>query len=136
MDSSAPVARDVLTEILRQGAQRMLAAAIETEVAEHIAAHASQLDEAGHRQVVRNGHMPPRAILTGLGPLEVARPRVDDRPIDENGQRIRFTSAILPPYLRRTRAIDELVPWLYLISLGAVRPCKQDGRLPCDSRPS
>jgi len=105
---------DVLTEILRRGAQRMLAEAIENEVQEYLAAHADQRDAEGRRLVVRNGHMPPRSIQTGLGPVEVARPRVNDRRLDEDGRRRRFTSRILPPYLRRTRAIDELVPWLYL----------------------
>lgn len=114
MDSSAQEARDVLTAILRQGAQQMLAAAIENEVGEYIAAHADLRDDQGARLVVRNGHTPPRSILTGLGPVEVARPRVDDRRVDEDGNRMRFTSRILPPYLRRTKAIDELVPWLYL----------------------
>jgi transposase-like protein len=92
----------------------MLAAAIENEVAEYIVAHAHQQDAAGHRLVVRNGHTPARSIQTGLGPVEVVRPRVDDRRIDADGNRMRFTSKILPPYLRRTKAIDELVPWLYL----------------------
>ena len=114
MDSSGREARDVLTEVLRQGAKRMLAAAIENEVAEYIEAHAHQRDAAGRRVVVRNGHMPARAIQTGLGPIEVARPRVNDKRTDAQGNRIRFTSKILPPYLRRTKAIDELVPWLYL----------------------
>jgi len=114
MDSSGHEARDVLTEILHQGAQQMLATAIENEVAEYIGAHAHQRDDHGQRLVVRNGHMPPRSILTGLGPVEVTRPRVNDRRVDADGNRMRFTSAILPPYLRRTKAIDELVPWLYL----------------------
>ena len=92
----------------------MLAAAIENEVQEYIHAHAGQVDPAGHRLVVRNGHMPPRDILTGLGPVDVARPRVNDKRVDADGQRCRFTSQILPPYLRRTKAIDELIPWLYL----------------------
>lgn len=107
-------ARDVLTEILRCGAQQMLAAAIENEVAEYIDAHTAERDAAGCRLVVRNGHMPERSIQTGVGSVEVARPRVDDRRVDEDGNRRRFTSKILPPYLRRTKAIDELVPWLYL----------------------
>ena len=106
--------RDVLTEILRQGAQRLLAEAIENEVQEYLQDHAEQLDPAGHRLVVRNGHMPPRNIQTGLGPVEVARPRVNDKRIEPDGQRCRFTSSILPPYLRRTQAIEELIPWLYL----------------------
>jgi len=114
MDSSGRQARDVLTEILHHGAQKMLAAAIENEVAEYIDAHAHQRDDHGQRLVVRNGHTPTRSILTGLGPVEVTRPRVNDRRVDADGTRMRFTSAILPPYLRRTKAIDELVPWLYL----------------------
>ena len=114
MDSSGQEAWDVLTEILRHGARQMLATAIENEVAEYIAAHAHQRDAAGYRLVVRNGHTPPRSIQTGLGPVEVVRPRVDDRRVDAEGNRMRFTSKILPPYLRRTKAIDELIPWLYL----------------------
>ncbi len=114
VDSSGQEARDVLTEILRHGAQQMLAAAIENEVDEYIDAHAHERDAASQRLVVRNGHMPARSILTGLGPVEVNRPRVNDKRMDADGSRMRFTSAILPPYLRRTKAIDELVPWLYL----------------------
>ena len=92
----------------------MLAEAIENEVAQYIATHADERDDVGHRLVVRNGHTPVRSIQTGVGPVSVARPRVDDRRIDAEGNRMRFTSNILPPYLRRTKAIDELVPWLYL----------------------
>ena len=114
VDSSAQEARDVLTEILRQGAQRMLATAIENEAAEYIAACVHERDGAGHRVVVRNGHAPTRSIQTGLGPVEAARPRVNDKRFDADGNRMRFTSKILPPYLRRTKAIDELIPWLYL----------------------
>jgi transposase-like protein len=72
------------------------------------------LDESGHRLVVRNGHKPPRTILSGVGPIQVEQPRVDDRRVDENGVRFRFTSKILPPYLRKTKTIEDLVPWLYL----------------------
>jgi transposase-like protein len=114
MDSLGREARDVLTEILHRGAQQMLAAAIENEVAEYIDAHVHARDADGRRLVVRNGHSPTRSILTGLGSVEVARPRVNDKRTDADGNRMRFTSAILPPYLRRTKAIDELVPWLYL----------------------
>ncbi len=92
----------------------MLAKAIEDEVAEYIGAHARQRDANGQRLVVRNGHMPQRSILTGLGPVDVVRPRVNDRRLDAEGNRMRFTSRILPPYLRRTQSIDELIPWLYL----------------------
>jgi transposase-like protein len=106
--------RDILTEILRRGAQQMLAAAVENEVAEYIAAHAGERDADGRRLVVRNGRMSPRDIQTPIGPVDVARPRVNDKRVDADGARHRFTSKILPPYLRRTKAIDELVPWLYL----------------------
>lgn len=103
---------DVLTDVLRDGARRLLAEAVEAEVAAWIDAHAHHRDEAGRRQVVRNGHLPERAIQTGLGDVEIKQPRVHDRrPAPE---RERFTSAILPPYLRRTRSLEELIPWLYL----------------------
>jgi len=106
--------RDVLTEILRQGAQEMLAQAIENEVAEYIETHANRHDNQGRRQVVRNGYLPARTIRTGVGPVEIQQPRINDKRIDTDGRRMRFSSTILPPYLRRTRRIDELIPWLYL----------------------
>src|SRR4051794_19313511 len=103
---------DVLTDLLRVGAGRLLAEAVEAEVLAWIEAHAHLKDDAGRRQVVRNGHLPGRAIQTGLGDVEVKQPRVHDRrPAPE---REKFTSAILPPYLRRTRSLEELIPWLYL----------------------
>jgi putative transposase len=103
---------DVLTDLLRDGARRLLAEAVEAEVLAWIEAHAHLKDEAGRRQVVRNGYLPGRAIQTGLGDVEVKQPRVHDRrPAPE---REKFTSAILPPYLRRTRSLEELIPWLYL----------------------
>jgi len=106
--------RDILTEILRQGAQEMLAQAINNEVAEYIHAASDLRDDQGHRLVVRNGYLPARTIRTGVGPVKIRQPRVNDKRTNENGQRIRFSSSILPPYLRRTRSIDELIPWLYL----------------------
>jgi putative transposase len=107
-----PTGQDILTEVLRDGARRMLAQAIEAEAAAWVADHAHLKDEAGHKQVVRNGHLPERTIQTGLGPIEVQQPRVRDRrPAD---QREAFTSAILPPYLRKTKSLEELIPWLYL----------------------
>jgi transposase-like protein len=130
--------RDVLSEILRDGAQRLLAQAIDNEVAEWIDRHAEVVDGAGRRQVVRNGHHPGRTILTGVGPVEVTQPRVHDRRIagtDEDGQAIdaagrpveRFRSSLLPPYLRKTKAVEELIPWLYLkgISTGDFREALQ-----------
>lgn len=107
-------ANDVLSEVLKAGAQKMLAAAIESEVAEYVATFEDQLDENGKRLVVRNGFHPCRKIQTGLGDIEVTAPRVNDRRFDEDGNRIRFTSSILPPYLRRTKSVEELIPWLYL----------------------
>src|SRR5205807_2910468 len=99
-----PKGQDVITEILRDGARRMLAEAIEAEVAAWIDAHAHLKDQAGRQQVVRNGHLPERSIQTGIGPIEVKQPRVRDRrPADE---RESFTSAILPPYLRKTRSLE------------------------------
>jgi transposase-like protein len=90
----------------------MLAQAVEAEVAAWIDAHAHLKDDAGRRQVVRNGHLPERTIQTGIGPVEVEQPRVRDRrPAD---QREAFASAILPPYLRKTRSLEGLIPWLYL----------------------
>jgi putative transposase len=112
--ATEPVVCVTLEQIARDGARRALQKAIEDEVAEYVGAHEHQVDDAGHRLVVRNGKKPPRTILSGVGPLEVVQPRVDDRRVDENGVRFRFTSKILPPYLRKTRAIEDLVPWLYL----------------------
>src|SRR5438132_3595714 len=104
----------VLDDILRDGARRGLQAAIEREVDEYIERNQHHTDPDGHRLVVRNGHHPVRKIQSGNGPIEVKQPRVNDKRLDADGQRIRFTSKILPPYLRKTKAIEELVPWLYL----------------------
>lgn len=103
---------DVLTEVLRAGAQRMLATAVEAEVADWIDRHAHMKDQNGRRQVVRNGHLPERTITTGLGQVAVRQPRVRDR--RPAGEREKFTSKILPPYVRKTKSIEDLIPWLYL----------------------
>jgi putative transposase len=105
-------AGDLLTATLRQGAQKMLATAIEAEVAAYLAARTHLTDAAGHRQVVRNGHLPTRSLLTGVGPIAVTVPRVHDR--REPEAREKFTSQLLPPYLRKTKNLEELIPWLYL----------------------
>ena len=112
--ATEPVVFAALEQIARQGARLALQKAIEDEVAEYINAARQETDAAGRRLVVRNGHKPPRTILSALGPIQVKQPRVDDRRVDENGVRFRFTSKILPPYLRKTQAIEDLVPWLYL----------------------
>ena len=99
-------ARDVLTDVLRTGAQRMLATAIEAEVAEYLDARATTVDAAGQRGVVRNGRLPERTIQTPVGDVQVQQPRVRDRrPADE---RETFRSAILPPYLRKTPSLEAL----------------------------
>ncbi len=113
--------KDPLTEVVRVGARRLLAEAVEAEVSAFIAEHAELVDEAGRRRVVRHGHLPEREVQTGIGAIAVRRPRVRDRHPEDDGGRIRFTSAILPPYLRRAKSVEELLPWLYLkgISTGA-----------------
>ena len=103
-----------LDDILRDGARRALQAAIEREVEEYVERNSRHLDEHGRHLVVRNGHHPARKIQSGNGPIEVRQPRVNDKRVDEQGNRFHFTSQILPPYLRKTKAIEELVPWLYL----------------------
>lgn len=105
--------RDALTELLRREAVNLLAAAIQTEVGAWIEDHAGVLDEPGHRRVVRNGFLPEREIVTGIGPVKVRQPRVHDHRAEGEG-REKFTSAILPPYLRKTRSMEDLIPWLYL----------------------
>ncbi len=102
--------KDTLTPLLQEGARRMLAEAIEAEVEAFVASHEHIRDEAGRRLVIRNGYLPKRTIQTGIGDIAVEAPRVRDR----SGSGIRFTSAILPPYLRRTKSIEALIPWLYL----------------------
>lgn len=117
--------RDVLTEVLRDGAQRLLTQAIDAEVDDWIERRGMRKDARGRQEVVRNGHHPTRTLVTGIGPVEVHQPRVLDRrivgtndageSIDASGQPVeRFRSSILPPYLRKTKAIEELIPWLYL----------------------
>ena len=118
------VTDDPLLAVLREGARRMLAQAVEAEVEAFLAAHAGlPVDRQGRRRLVRNGHAPERQIQTGIGPLEVRRPKVRDRGSVAGGGPIRFTSAVLPAYLRRTRNLEELLPWLYLkgVSTGPVR---------------
>jgi putative transposase len=105
--------RSPLDELVRAGAQKMLQKAIEDEVQQFLSEQAERVDEQGRRLVVRNGHLPSREVLTGAGPLEVRQPRVRDNTPDPDG-RVCFTSSILPPYLRRSKSIDELIPWLYL----------------------
>jgi len=104
--------RDVLAQVLRDGAHRMLIDAIDAEVDEYLAARSDHTDAKGRRQVIRNGYLPERQLQTPIGSMPIKQPRVrDHRPPD---QQEKFTSKILPPYLRRTKVIEELIPWLYL----------------------
>jgi len=104
---------DPLTEVLRAGARTLLAQAVESEVAGFLAGHADKLTDDGRQRLVRHGHLPERGIMTGIGPVTVRAPRVRDRPA-AGAERIRFTSAILPPYARRSRSLEVLIPILYL----------------------
>lgn len=107
-----PAAQESLSEILRKGAQLLLAQAIEAEVAAWIDEHQQVQDEHGRRQVVRNGYLPQRKLVTPVGEVAVQQPRVHDR--RPEGEREKFSSQLLPPYLRKTKSIEELIPYLYL----------------------
>ena len=100
---------DALTEILREGAQKLLASAIEAEVNAFLQRFQDEKTAQGLQRMVRNGRLPTRTIQSGIGDIEVSVPRVRDR-----DGKVRFSSALLPPYLRRTKTIEELLPWLYL----------------------
>ena len=110
----------LLDEIVRDGARQMLAAALQAEVAAYIEAFADELDEAGRRLVVRNGHHEPRVVTTAAGAIPVRAPRVNDKRIDEaTGDRKRFASAILPAWARKSPKVAEVLPLLYLHGLAS-----------------
>jgi putative transposase len=104
---------DRLTDVLRDGARALLAQAVETEVTGFLAEHIDKHTNDGRQRLVRHGHLPERSIMTGIGPVEVRVPRVRDR-LGSADDRIRFTSAILPPYARRSKSLEVLIPVLYL----------------------
>src|SRR4030067_976178 len=110
---------DALTELLRTGAQRLVRQAIEVELAELLAQYADQRDGAGRPAVVRNGYLPERQVLTGLGPVSVRLPKVRSRTANP----VVFHSQLVPPYVRRARALEVALPWLYLkgISTGQMK---------------
>jgi len=112
----AGISPDPLTDILRKGARDLLVQAVEAEVCDLMAKHAHLRDAAGRQRLVRHGHLPEREVMTGIGPVPVKVPRVRDRgaETDPGAEKIRFTSSLLPPYLRRARSVEELLPWLYL----------------------
>lgn len=106
---------DQLTEILRNGARCLLANAIEAEVADFLGKHADLRTQDGHQRVVRHRHLPEREVMTGIGPVAVRQPRVCDREAAAaDPDRIRFSPSILPPYMRRSKSIETLLPILYL----------------------
>ena len=109
---------DPLTEILRTGARRLIAKAVEAEFETFLGSTAELVLADGRRRVVRHGHDPVRAIQTGIGPIEVQRPKARDRAA-ASGERVRFTSNILPKWARRTRSLDALLPVLYLRGISA-----------------
>ena len=104
---------DPLTDLLRTGAQQLIASAVEAELHELLEHYADSKDEQGRQVVVRNGYLPAREIQTGIGAVKVKVPKVRDR----SGSGICFHSSLLPPYLRRTKSMEELLPWLYLKGL-------------------
>jgi transposase-like protein len=112
--------RSLLDEIVRDGARQMLAVALRAEVTAYLEQFADQIDEHGHRLVLRNGYHQPREVLTAAGAVEVTAPRVNDRRVDpDSGQRQRFSSAILPAWARKSPQISEVLPLLYLHGLSS-----------------
>ena len=123
---------DTLTDLIRNGAQQLLAQALKVEVADLLATYADQRDEQGHARVVRSGHDPKREIQTGIGPVTVQVPKVRSR----QGDPMTFRSALVPRYVRKTASLEAAIPWLYLkgISTGSqpwnlvLQPRKSGGR--------
>jgi transposase-like protein len=119
-DPRRPEGAALIDEIVREGARRMLAEALQAEVDAYVGQFTDQRDERGRRLVVRNGTHQPREVLTSAGAVEVVAPRVNDRRTDpDTGQRCRFSSAILPPWCRKTPKITEVLPLLYLHGLSS-----------------
>ena len=110
---------DALSELVRQGARQIIAQAVEAELSEFLSSYGDLKDETGRQGVVRNGYLPKRTITTGVGEVDIQVPKVRDR----TGQGIKFNSLLLPPYLKRSRSVEEVLPWLYLkgVSTGDFR---------------
>ena len=106
---------DALSDLIRRGARQIIAQAVEAELQDFLAEYRDRRDEQGRQVVVRNGYLPKRTITTGVGEVEIQVPKVRDR----SGSGIKFTSALLPPYLKRARSVEELLPWLYLKGVSA-----------------
>jgi putative transposase len=109
-----PFIDDPITDILRSGARRLLAEALETEIEIFLSQYSDLKDKQGRKRITRNGHLPVREIQTGIGPVEVKVPRTRDRQQNKESGSIRFRSSLLPPYLKKTKSMEELIPWLYL----------------------
>ncbi|MDY6816973.1 MAG: IS256 family transposase [Pseudomonadota bacterium] len=105
---------DPLTEVIHAGARELLRSAVQAEVSTFITEHAHLLDEEGRQRLVRHGFLPEREVMTGIGTVPVAVPRVRDRGANPDGTKIRFRSSLVPPYLRKAKSLEELLPWLYL----------------------
>ncbi len=105
-----PAFRDELSELVRDGARRNIRQAVDTELGAFLEEHAGERDARGRRAVVRNGYLPSREVLTGVGPVRVQVPRTRDR----SGAGRCFRSELLPPYLKKTRRVEAVIPWLYL----------------------
>jgi len=104
------ISEDPLTELLRIGARQLIAEAVEAELQELLGQHAALRNEEGHLQVARNGYLPEREIQTGIGPVTIRVPKIRNK----TGHGIKFNSTLLPPYLKKTRSVEEVLPWLYL----------------------
>ncbi len=109
-----PFIDDPITDILRSGARKLLAEALEAEIEDFLSQYRDLRDDRNHQRVVRNGYLPAREIQSGIGPIPVKMPRARDRQPHQGSEPIRFTSSLLPPYLRKTRSMEDLIPWLYL----------------------
>ena len=109
-----PFVDDPLTDVLRTGARKLLTEALEAEIEGFLSQYRDLKDHQAHQRVVRNGYLPEREVQTGIGPVSVKVPRARDRQPDRGSGPIRFTSSLLPPYLRKTKSMEELIPWLYL----------------------
>jgi len=104
------ISEDPLTELLRTGARKLIAEAVEAELQQLLSQYGDLRNGQGHKQVVRNGYLPEREIQTGIGSVKIRVPKIRDK----SGQGIKFNSTLLPPYLRKTKSVEEVLPWLYL----------------------
>jgi transposase-like protein len=109
-----PFVDDPITDVLRTGARKLLTEALEAEIEGFLSQYRDFRDNQDRQRVVRNGYLPEREIQTGIGPVAVKVPRARDRQTDQESGPIRFKSCLLPPYLRKTKSMEELIPWLYL----------------------